>query len=202
MKNIKKPSRKFATLKSLIAIILSVIGLAWAFHDFNYVNFKQSLSEAQLIFILFAAILLASSVWIRAQRWQWLINVDIKPTVNSLFKIEMIGYFANNVFPLRAGELLRAYLLKKKYNIKASFGLGTIVMERLSDTIGLLILGIILLTVYPLTKEMQKWVITSAVAAVMAFIAIIIFIKFSNKMKNSVGWKGVLSGFIQGLSGF
>lgn len=161
----------------------------------------MSIQETEFSFILLAAFLLAASVWVRAQRWQWLINDKIKPSVSGLFEIEMIGYFANNIFPLRAGEFLRAYFLKKKYNINASFGLGTIAMERLSDTFGLIILGIFLLVLFPLPEVLQKWVFTSGVIFLLLLLIIYFSLKFSDRLKNKSGWKGILHGFIKGFSG-
>ena len=196
-----KPSWEIVKPRNIFAILISILCLAWAFQDFNFSHFKTSVKNAEFGFIFFASVLLTASVWIRAQRWQWLINVDKKPPIKGLFEIEMIGYFANNVFPLRAGEFIRAYLLKKKYDIKASFGLGTIAMERLSDTFGLLLLGLLLVAFYPLPDEMQKWVYSSGLFIFLLLLFIPILIKFSSKLKNKSGWKGVVFGFLQGLAG-
>ena len=62
-------------------------------------------------------------------------NVDF----NSTFSALIIGFFANNILPGRAGEFVRAYILGSKENIKKSFVLGTIVIERLFDIFTLLL---------------------------------------------------------------
>ena len=162
----------------------------------------MSIQKTEFSFILLAAFLLAASVWLRAQRWQWFINDEKKPSVSGLFEIEMIGYFANNIFPLRAGEFLRAYFLKKKYNINASFGLGTIAMERLSDTFGLIILGFLLLAYFPLQEVLQKWVFTSGAIFLLLVLVILFLLKFSDRLKDSSRWKEAFNSFIQGFSGF
>ena len=122
----------------------------------RFFAFKTSFQKTQLNFIFLAALILICSVVIRAQRWQWLINVNHSPSIFSLFKLEMIGYFANNIFPLRAGEFYRAFLLNKKFDIKISYCLGTIALERIFDTLGLILLGLILMGFYPLPNEFKK----------------------------------------------
>jgi hypothetical protein len=45
----------------------------------------------------------------------------------------MIGFMANNIFPARAGELIRAHLNGKKEGISSSASFATIILERLFD---------------------------------------------------------------------
>ena len=52
----------------------------------------------------------------------------------------MIGYFGNSVFPFRLGEILRGYSLCKNCPITFSVTFGTIILERILDMFGLIIL--------------------------------------------------------------
>ena len=49
-----------------------------------------------------------------------------------------IGYFGNNIFPARAGELLRAIVLKKDEEVPISASLATIIVERVFDGVVML----------------------------------------------------------------
>ena len=71
------------------------------------------MAEAKLVYVVIACFSIAFSVWLRAIRWQLLIKSD-KVNIGQLYNIEMIGYFVNNVFPLRAGEIYRGILLSNK----------------------------------------------------------------------------------------
>ena len=51
-------------------------------------------------------------VWARSWRWHYLLRPIKVVPVGQLFPVMAIGYIGNNIFPIRAGELLRIYLLK------------------------------------------------------------------------------------------
>ena len=81
------------------------------------------------------------AVWARAWRWRYLLR-PLKPvSTKKLFPIVCIGYFGNNVFPARAGELLRSFVLKRNEDIPVSSSLATIIVERVFD--GVVMLGFV-----------------------------------------------------------
>ena len=96
------------------------------------------------LILLLAAFLLWSSVWLRGVRWKFLFPEKNSPSISSLYKAEMIGYFGNNVLPLRLGELLRSYIVGKEHSLSKSFVFGTVILERLMDTIALALFALLL----------------------------------------------------------
>jgi uncharacterized protein (TIRG00374 family) len=60
-----------------------------------------------------------------------------------MFPIVAIGYMGNNIYPARAGEVLRAVVLKRKEEIPISASLATIIVERIFD--GVVMLGFVFL---------------------------------------------------------
>jgi glycosyltransferase 2 family protein len=153
------PENKYPFLidyKTIIGIILSIGGLYWAFHDFDFQSFLSSLENTNYVLIGIACISISVSVWFRAIRWRLLINSD-DITVKDLYKIEMVGYFGNNVLPLRAGEIYRGVLLSQKTNLSKSYCLGTIALERMTDMVGLISLFGLLVLFYPLPAELTLW---------------------------------------------
>lgn len=60
-----------------------------------------------------------------------------------MFPIVAIGYMGNNIYPARAGEILRAVVLKRKEDISISASLATVVVERVFD--GVVMLGFVFL---------------------------------------------------------
>jgi hypothetical protein len=55
-----------------------------------------------------------------------------------MFPITAIGYMGNNIYPARAGEVLRTVVLKRKYGVNISAALATIVVERIFDGVVML----------------------------------------------------------------
>ena len=135
--------------KVIIGVVISFAGIYWAFKDFVIFDFKQSIQQIDFVYFLLATIFLWGSVWLRGIRWKWLFNDSASPSVASLYRAELIGYFGNNVLPLRLGEILRAYIVGKENNLPKSFVFGTVVLERLMDMFALIFFGIILLFLYP-----------------------------------------------------
>ena len=92
--------------------------------------------------LMMAALLLVSHI-IRAQRWKMLMaptgnNVTLKASLLSL----MVGYLVNLVIP-RGGEVSRCYNLYKLEGSPVEVSFGTVVVERLTDLLCLVILLVI-----------------------------------------------------------
>src|SRR5262245_19374953 len=67
-----------------------------------------------------------------------------------LFPVVVIGYMGNNVYPARAGELLRSYVLKRREGVLVSASLATVVLERLFDGLVMLLFVFVTLPFGPL----------------------------------------------------
>ncbi len=73
------------------------------------------------------------AVWARTWRWHYLLR-PVKPvSLRQLFPVVCIGYFGNNVYPARAGEVIRAFVLRRNEGISVSASLATIIIERVFD---------------------------------------------------------------------
>ena len=163
--------------KVIIGVVISLAGIYWAFKDFDFFDFKQSIQQIDFVYFLLATIFLWGSVWLRGIRWKWLFNDSASPSVASLYRAELIGYFGNNVLPLRLGEILRAYIVGKENNLPKSFVFGTVVFERLMDMFALIFFGIILLILYPFEEGWVGDYILKGSSVILIVIFVLIIIK-------------------------
>jgi len=154
--------------RAIIGIIISVGGIYWAFKDFQFHEFANSIQKVNYLYLLLATLFLWGSVWFRAIRWRWLFKIETLPSTASLYRAELIGYFGNNVLPLRLGELMRAYLIGQEWNLSKSYVLGTIVLERILDTITLFFFSFLLIIMYPLEGSLIKTIIWIGCLIIMA----------------------------------
>lgn len=67
-----------------------------------------------------------------------------------MFPITCIGYMGNNIYPARAGEVLRAVVLKRKENVPIAASLATIIVERIFD--GVVMLAFVFVNLSELAK--------------------------------------------------
>jgi hypothetical protein len=68
----------------------------------------------------------------------------------SMFPIVTIGYMGNNIYPARAGEVLRAVILKQRENVPVSASLATVIIERIFD--GVVMLGFVFINLPELAR--------------------------------------------------
>jgi len=81
-----------------------------------------------------------------------------------MFPITCIGYMGNNIYPARAGEVLRAVVLKRREGVPISASLATIIVERIFD--GVVMLAFVFVNLTQLAKLAEvsipiwKWNVT------------------------------------------
>jgi len=168
-------------IKITIPLLISVSFISYALKDFNYILFLNSLKNANYGYIIFAILLLIFIIFLRAVRWNFLFIKELD--INSLYKSQLIGYMGNNIFPLRLGELLKAYYLEKKSKISKYEVLGTIILERVLDLVGLVLLFLILLnsSLFELIDPIYIKIIYSIL--IFTFVALLVSSRL-NKVKN------------------
>ena len=160
----------------------------------------SSFKEMDYIYILPAIVLILLGYVFRAYRWQALLESSLKVNVGGLYSPMMVG-FMGNFLPARAAEILRPYLLSKKYDITFAAALASIVVERLFDMI---ILLLIFIWVFWFEADafssniefsgfsVQEMAIKFGQICVLGVIALIVFIylllNHKKKVMKLVGW--------------
>lgn len=91
----------------------------------------------------------------RAWRWGSLLAPLGRVGFADLFSATMVG-FASGLLVPRAGEILRPYLVSRRYPIRTSAGFATIVLERVVDLITVLVLFGLYLFVLPVPAEQAE----------------------------------------------
>lgn len=131
---------------------LGIFLVWWSIKDLSSVDItqiKQSLRHARYILIIPVFIILILSHYFRALRWKLLIEpmgYSIKRS-NAFFAV-MIGYLTNLAFP-RLGEVLKCTALARYDKVPVDKLIGTVILERIIDTLCLLIIFGITLAIQP-----------------------------------------------------
>ncbi|MBI5178866.1 MAG: flippase-like domain-containing protein, partial [Nitrospinae bacterium] len=76
--------------------------------------------------------------YLRALRLKYITDPLKAVPLGTLFSSIGIGFMGNMVLPMRAGELLRVYVVVKKENLGASGVVATVLVERLFDMLSLM----------------------------------------------------------------
>jgi len=125
-------------LQFTLGLLISLVFLWLALRGLHLADFWGVVSRANYLWILPGVGVYFIGVWARAWRWHYLLGPVKKIPTRAMFPITTIGYMGNNIYPARAGEVLRAVLLKRKQGVPISASLATIIVERIFDGVVML----------------------------------------------------------------
>jgi len=118
-----------------VGLVISAIFLWYTLSKQDLGKMADAILHAQYLWILPGVAVYFIGVWVRTWRWQYMLRPIQKISLRALFPVVTIGYMGNNIYPARAGELLRAFLLKQRYAVPASATIATIFIERIFDAV-------------------------------------------------------------------
>ncbi|HMR62530.1 MAG TPA: lysylphosphatidylglycerol synthase transmembrane domain-containing protein [Anaerolineae bacterium] len=148
------------------------LGLALRGLDLGYV--WTYAVEANYWWIVPGVLAYTVAVWARTWRWHYLLRPIKAIPLRSMWPVVVIGYMGNNVYPFRAGEVLRAYVLKRKEGVSISASLATILVERIFDGLVMLLFVFIAL---PSAPGLPAWLRQTVILASVAFFtALLLFL--------------------------
>jgi glycosyltransferase 2 family protein len=147
-KSSSKPSRRKipSWLPQALGYTTSVICLFLVLHDYPLRELKTAIQDLDWKWIGIAVV--SDLVVYVVHGWRW--NTLLSPvarlgfwrTVQAIY----IGLFANEVLPLRVGELIRCYLLTHWNDLRLSLGFASAAVERVIDGFWLLVAFVITAT--------------------------------------------------------
>lgn len=123
----------------LLGLLISLVFIWFALQGLHLGQVWAYLQSASYGWIIPGVAVYFLAVWARTWRWHYLLRPVKRIAIGSLFPIVCIGYFGNNVFPARLGELLRAYVLRRKEAVPISTSLAPIIIERVFDGLVMLL---------------------------------------------------------------
>ena len=150
--------------KGFLGVVISVALLWWTLRNESFVDIWNVLRASNLPLFILAAMCATLAFPIRAWRWRYI----LEPTAGTipfgpLWRATAIGMMVNNVSPARAGELARAYVLARETGrIKFTAALASLVVDRVFDTLVVLLLLLIAVSVpgFPEGAMVGSWPIS------------------------------------------
>lgn len=129
----------------IIGIILSAIFLYISFRNVELKRVWETIRSINYWWAIPFLIINIISMYIRAMRWQILLEPAVKMSSREVFSPLMICFALNSILPFRAGEFARAYVIQKKKKVPFSSAFGTVVVERIYDMLTIIFLFALLL---------------------------------------------------------
>ena len=124
--------------KYWIGLAVSVVLLALFLLTVDVRGMLTAIGDANYVFVVPAVAMYLVSILFRSLRWQTLLKHMRPVKVTRLYPVVVVGYMANNLLPMRMGELVRSYYVGEREGISKTSALVTIFIERLLDALTLL----------------------------------------------------------------
>lgn len=155
----------------LAAVLITAAALVFALWDADFAVLWQTLLSGRHWVLLPFLAVLGIFFLSNAIRWTLLLDPFGCFSARQVLPSMMIGFAANNLLPLRIGELIRAYLFAREFRIARSGVLMTLVLERVLDLVAILAiyaLGLLLLPDAPAAMRAGLWLATLGIGAIAA----------------------------------
>ena len=158
----------------LIPVAVTAATLAYSLWGVDLGELWRTLAGGRLWVVAPFLVLLALFFLSNAHRWQMMMRSFGRFSVAQLGAPMMIGFAANNLLPLRVGEIIRAYLVAKDLRLPKSGVLMNLALERLLDLIGILVIYLTALALVadaPAGFRASAWIASAAVVGLGAILA-------------------------------
>ena len=137
----KRGLRRILDPRLAVGLAVTAAALWFAFRGVDFGQLGRDVARVNLWLLVLPSV--PAYLWtlvIRALRWRYLIGGIGEASTGVLYRACAVGFMVNNVFPLRLGELVRAWQLARESEMSAPAVFGTVVVERVVD--GVIILAI------------------------------------------------------------
>jgi hypothetical protein len=155
--------------KVIVGLALSALLVYLSIRGIDFQGVADGFRTIHYGYVLPALALLFLMQVLRSFRWGLILSPLAKIDQLSLFSVTSVGFLAIVAIPARLGELARPYLITKKSSLKMSSALGTIIVERVLDSLTVLVIAVFVLFFIPL----PPWLVRASVLFLLATLALL-----------------------------
>ncbi len=176
----KKPLFRF-----ILSILISLLLLYYVLRHFDLDTTLLVIQQASPAYLFLSLVLLIIAYLIRGYRWMiW--EKDLKYWDS--FRLILIGFMGNNLFPARLGELLRAHCTAQKTgeDYGRTSALASVAIERILDGFILSGIGILGLILVPVSRVLFHSLLFVSLVFGLLTASLIIGIFFHTRIRQTV----------------
>jgi uncharacterized protein (TIRG00374 family) len=178
------PGRQQQTIKNWrlwIGIIVSIVAIWLALRDIPLSELSTVLVNADPRWIFGAVVIQIVALITRGIRWRVILEEVERPQLP--FWVMNIGYLFNNIFPLRAGEAVRAYLMAENSGMDLVFSATSIVLERMMDILLVLVVLVLILPFMNIPPSIQRVALIMGIVVGLFVIFVIIIQRYNQALR-------------------
>ncbi len=156
-----------------LGVIISAVFLWLALRGLHLEAVWEALQHGNYWWLVPSVGVYFLAVLARTWRWHYMLPPLKFISLGRLFPVVVIGYMGNNVYPFRAGEVLRSYVLRRREAVAMSASLATVIIERVFDGLVMLMFVFAALPLAPLPSSNLRLLVIAA--SILFFGALLLF---------------------------
>lgn len=201
------------TLLIAIGLVVSAVFMYIAVRGAHPGQTLDALRTTNYALLLPSLALLGLAFFIRAVRWQSLFSPR-RPPLRAVVSAQFIGYLANAVLPVRAGEAAAIVTLNRRAQTPVAEGTATVFVQRAEDVLSLLLLLFVMLPWLPEVSWLRAagvvGIVLSLALAALAAVVLCYGERAIRVLVRPIGWLPFVPGealervpvhFVRGLAG-
>ncbi len=171
-----------------VGLLISLGALFLAFRGLRVSEVTDALAEANYLLVAASLAVQLVVIYLKAVRWSLLFRPLRGPRMGTLVGTMNLGYLINNVFPLRVGEFVRAYVAGEVEKISKTRVLVTVGAERLLDTLTVVAFMAILLPFVDVPQWAARPAFILGLALVLVTIGLAVMARRRDRASALLGW--------------
>jgi uncharacterized protein (TIRG00374 family) len=124
-------------------IVISAVFLYFAARNVDFARIPETLSRVDYPLYLLSILVYVFSFFVKALQVKIMLSFDGNVRTLPLVPPVMIGYYCNNIFPLKAGEVVRSSLIARKLSLPFWAVLSAMLLERSMDLVFVLLIALL-----------------------------------------------------------
>lgn len=158
----------------IFGFAISIVCLYFVFKGIQWGQVASTFARANPFNLTLSALFQLLSLGMAGFRWKAVINLP-EVSWSSTSASMMVGLMVNNIFPGRIGELVRPIMLGGEVKRSGSFLFATVIIDRLSDLLVLVILALLSFGMFPSLSWAREMSLIGGGIVLLAFFLIGIF---------------------------
>lgn len=180
------PRSRTATWLSLgVGALVSLVALYLIIRSVNFELTLQAIRSANLLLVLAALGAQLAAMLFVIRRWQILLR-PYPTRYNELTQIYFSTHLLNTILPAKLGTLARILLAAEMENLNGGFVLGSIAIEKVLDTLVMLLLLAVIAPFIPLPGWLRETVTASVLLILFLLLLLVSVARFRSALTSAV----------------
>ncbi len=161
---------------SVVKVMLGLlVGIGLLFLVSRFVNVptilavlhKNLVTPRGIILALLSGVAFLLAWSIRGIRWKLFLNPVGKVSTLKAIELYQVGVFLNFLLPIRGGEVVKCFMLKRSTNIAVSKSLPAVAMDKAMDLVPALFIMVIVPFLPGIKMDIKLWVVLGFVGGIL-----------------------------------